>query len=238
MTLRGADAPSTGDQLRGSGHDRECSGRGAHYQVHEWGVDRDRRDGGQLPADDGNSSTLRAGRERVGRPRGRARGGAGAQPRAGARLPAASSDHALAYARATHPETLEAVTVNVDEDTRILESAWEAKDLRVPLKVLESPYREITRPVLQYVKRIRRDNPRDLLTVFIPEYVIGHWWEQLLHNQSGLRLKSRLLFQPGVMVTSVPWQLESSERVRPHRLSAMPGAERRGLGAERNRSER
>lgn len=145
---------------------------------------------------------------------------------------------ALAYARATHPETLEAVTVNVDEDTRILESAWEAKDLRVPLKVLESPYREITRPVLQYVKRIRRDNPRDLVTVFIPEYVIGPWWEQLLHNQSGLRLKSRLLFQPGVMVTSVPWQLESSERVRPHRLSATPGAERRGLGAERNRSER
>ena len=50
--------------------------------------------------------------------------------------------------------------------------------------------------------------------MFIPEYVVGHWWEQLLHNQSALRLKSRLLFTPGVMVTSVPWQLESSELVR------------------------
>jgi hypothetical protein len=80
----------------------------------------------------------------------------------------------------------------------------------VPLTVVESPYREVTRPVLEYVKGIRRESPRDLVTVFIPEYVVGRWWEQLLHNQSALRLKSRLLFQPGVMVTSVPWQLDSS----------------------------
>jgi hypothetical protein len=64
------------------------------------------------------------------------------------------------------------------------------------------------------VKRIRTDNPRDVVTVFIPEYVVGHWWEQILHNQSALRLKGRLLFQPGVMVTSVPWQLASSERAK------------------------
>ena len=70
----------------------------------------------------------------------------------------------------------------------------------MPLKVVESPYREITKPVLDYVKRVRTKNPRDVVTVFVPEYVVGHWWEQLLHNQSALRLKSRLLFQPGVMV--------------------------------------
>ena len=52
---------------------------------------------------------------------------------------------------------------------------------------------------------------RDVVTVFIPEYVVGHWWENVLHNQSALRLKARLLFQPGVMVTSVPWQLHSAE---------------------------
>jgi hypothetical protein len=51
-----------------------------------------------------------------------------------------------------------------------------------------------------------------VVTVFIPEYVVGKWWEQLLHNQSALRLKGRLLFQPGVMVTSVPYQLQSSDR--------------------------
>ncbi|GAA4614291.1 amino acid permease [Saccharopolyspora hordei] len=141
---------------------------------------------------------------------------------------------AVAYARATRPDVLEAVTVNVDDgDTRKLTAQWEDENLPVPLKVLESPYREITRPVLEYVKRIRRDSPRDVVTVFIPEYVVGHWWEQLLHNQSALRLKSRLLFQPGVMVTSVPWQLESSDRIRQKKkqqLTSMPGATRRGLG--------
>lgn len=136
---------------------------------------------------------------------------------------------AIAYARATRPDVLEGVTVNVDdEDTRALVAKWDAEDLPLPLKVLESPYREITRPLLGYVKRIRRDSPRDVVTVFIPEYVVGHWWEQLLHNQSALRLKSRLLFQPGVMVTSVPWQLESSQRVS-HRPTTVPGAVRRGL---------
>ena len=59
---------------------------------------------------------------------------------------------------------------------------------------------------------VRGESPRDVVTVFVPEYVVGHWWEQLLHNQSALRLKARLLFEPGVMVTSVPWQLRSSER--------------------------
>ena len=53
-----------------------------------------------------------------------------------------------------------------------------------------------------------------MVTVFIPEYVVGHWWEQVLHNQSALRLKGRLLFMPNVMVTSVPWQLNSSERLQ------------------------
>ncbi len=119
---------------------------------------------------------------------------------------------ALAYARATRPTVLEAITVNVDDaDTAALEAEWERREIPVALKVLDSPYREITRPVVTYVKELRSGNPNDIVTIFIPEYVVGHWWEQLLHNQSALRLKSRLLFTPGVMVTSVPWQLESSE---------------------------
>ncbi len=81
---------------------------------------------------------------------------------------------AVAYARATRPDVLEALTVNVDDaDTRRVVADWEARKLPVPLKVLESPYREITRPILAYVKRIRTDNPRDVVTVFIPEYVAG-----------------------------------------------------------------
>jgi amino acid transporter len=118
---------------------------------------------------------------------------------------------ALAYARATRPSRLEAITVNVDEgETLRLREEWDRADIPVPLTVVASPYREITRPVVEYVKQLRRESPRDIVTVFIPEYVLGHWWEQVLHNQSALRLKARLLQQRGVVVASVPYQLKSA----------------------------
>ena len=81
----------------------------------------------------------------------------------------------------------------------------------MPLKIIASPYREITRPIIEYVKSLRSGSPRDLVIVYVPEYVVGHWYEQILHNQSALRLRVRLHFIPGVMVASVPWQLRSSE---------------------------
>jgi hypothetical protein len=138
---------------------------------------------------------------------------------------------AIAYARATRPDTLTAVTVNVDEqDTRRLQAEWEQRDLPVPLTVIDSPYREITRPIIEYVKSLRRDSPRDVVTVFVPEYVVGRWWEHLLHNQSALRIKGRLLFEPGVMVTSVPWQLETAENkdLSRYDLRMSSGGPRRG----------
>ena len=105
---------------------------------------------------------------------------------------------ALAYARATRPSILEALTVDVDPDeTKALQAEWDRRDIPVPLKALDSPFREITRPIVDYVKSIRSGNPRDLVVVYIPQYVLGHWWEQILHNQSALRLKGRLLFTPG-----------------------------------------
>jgi len=120
---------------------------------------------------------------------------------------------ALAYARATRPSKLEAIIVNVDEaETARLKDEWDRADIPVPLTVVASPYREITRPVVQYVKQLRRESPRDIVTVFIPEYVLGHWWEQVLHNQSALRLKARLLQQRGVVVASVPYQLRSARK--------------------------
>ena len=137
---------------------------------------------------------------------------------------------ALSYARATRPDVLEAITVSVDDaETRQLVHKWEVSDITVPLKVVASPYREVTRPVLDYVKRISKEAPRTVVTVFIPEYVVGHWWEQLLHNQSALRLKTRLLFMNNVMVTSVPWQLTSSERVHELADHNAPGDVRRGF---------
>jgi amino acid transporter len=120
----------------------------------------------------------------------------------------------LAFARAIHPDDLTAITVRVDQaETDRLFTEWVRRDVPVPLVVIDSPYRDLTQPLLDHVREIRRRSPRDVVSVFIPEYVVGHWWEALLHNQSALRLKARLLFQPGVMVISVPWQLRSSQRV-------------------------
>jgi amino acid transporter len=122
---------------------------------------------------------------------------------------------ALAFAKATRPNILEGVYVASDaRSTDKLLQEWEDRNLGVPLKVLFSPYREVVKPIVDYASQIRKANPRGVVAVYIPEYVVGRWWEQLLHNQTALRLKGRLLFTPGVMVTSVPYQLRSSELAR------------------------
>jgi amino acid transporter len=136
---------------------------------------------------------------------------------------------ALAFAKAARPSMLEALTVSIDSDeTARLVKAWEDADTGVPLKVIASPFREVTNPIIDYVKNLRRESPRDVVTVYIPEYVVGHWWEQILHNQSALRLKGRLLFTPGVMVTSVPFHLASSTKAeqRIERETAQENARR------------
>jgi amino acid transporter len=140
---------------------------------------------------------------------------------------------ALAFAKATRPNVLEAVYVSTNpaETNRLLEE-WDQRRIDVPLKVLHSPYRELVRPIVEYATEIRQANPRGVVAVYIPEYVVGRWWEQLLHNQTALRLKGRLLFTPGVMVTSVPYQLRSSEIARERDLReeyrVRPGDLRRG----------
>lgn len=136
---------------------------------------------------------------------------------------------AISFARATRPTTLEAVTVAVDQEpTEALLAEWERRGIPVALRILDSPFREITRPIVDYVANLRRESPRDVVVIYIPEYVVGRWWEQILHNQSALRLKARLLFTPGVMVTSVPWQLESSEAASQRMERNAAGAVRRG----------
>ncbi|GAA5230307.1 APC family permease [Arthrobacter cryoconiti] len=118
---------------------------------------------------------------------------------------------ALAFARASRPSSLEAITVDLDPvETEQTIADWDRLDIPVPLTVLASPYRETLTPLISHIKAMRRDSPRDLIVVYIPEYVVGKWWEQLVHNQTALRIKTRLHFEPGVIVASVPWQLKSS----------------------------
>lgn len=116
---------------------------------------------------------------------------------------------ALNYARATRPSTITALTVQVDrDDTETLRRDWVAADLPVTLTVVSSPFRDIAGPIVRYVRQLRTESPRDLVAVYVPEYVVAHWWQELLHNQSALRLKVRLRLLGNVMVTSVPYQLD------------------------------
>jgi amino acid transporter len=144
---------------------------------------------------------------------------------------------ALAYAKATHPHDLVALTVRTDPaETAELERRWQERGVPVDLVVLDSPFREVTRPVLKYIRdraARERNQAREVVAVFIPEYVVGRWWEQVLHNQSALRLKARLLFVPGAMVISVPWLLHSSNarsRELAARLDATPADANGGAG--------
>jgi amino acid transporter len=114
---------------------------------------------------------------------------------------------ALAFAQATAPETLRAVTVAEGEDADALARLWEERGIPVPLVVIESPFRETVRPLRRYVRQLRREHPGDVISIIIPEYVVKRWWENLLHNQTALRIKSALRFEPAVTVTSVPWVL-------------------------------
>ncbi|PRA01426.1 DNA-binding protein [Arthrobacter sp. MYb211] len=118
---------------------------------------------------------------------------------------------ALAFARASRPSKLEAIIVDIEaEKTEQTLAAWDRLRIPVPITALASPYREIAGPLIEHIRSIKRESPRDLIVVYIPEYVVGHWWEQLVHNQTAQRVKNRLHYEPGVLIASVPWRLLSS----------------------------
>ncbi|WP_349828478.1 APC family permease [Brevibacterium litoralis] len=122
---------------------------------------------------------------------------------------------AISFARAARPTFLQAVSVAVDEDAAdSLQKDWDDLRMPVPLTVLASPYRELVRPIMNHIGAIRQKSPRDLVVVYIPQYIVGRWWENWLHNQTVLRLKSRLLIVPNVVVATVPWRLRSFRRNR------------------------
>jgi amino acid transporter len=117
----------------------------------------------------------------------------------------------LAYARSI-TDNVVAVHVAADEDAaevEKLEAKWHRWVPDVPLVVVESPYRSLLRPLLSYIDALHRQQPSRILTVLIPEFVATRPWEQLLHNQSALRLKGSLLFRPGIVVTSVPYHIDT-----------------------------
>jgi amino acid transporter len=137
----------------------------------------------------------------------------------------------LSYAKATRPDTITALTVNVDAAaSRRLLAEWERRGIKVPLTVVDSPYREITGPIVDYVKGRRQDAPRDVVTVYLPEFVVGqgrqpgrlsrgyfNWSTSLLHNQTTKAIRRQLKYEPGVMICIVPWILGESTEPPPLR---------------------
>ncbi|MFD3332477.1 hypothetical protein ACFWV1_07470 [Streptomyces sp. NPDC058700] len=130
----------------------------------------------------------------------------------------APSLRALSYAKTLRPSSLTAVTVAEDPaEAEVLRATWEARGIDVPLRVLNSPYRSIVQPVLRHVREAPERTGDAVISVVIPEYVVGHWWEQPLHNQSALRLKARLLFMRNVVVIDVPYRLASARELAAER---------------------
>jgi amino acid transporter len=114
----------------------------------------------------------------------------------------------LAYARSISPNVT-AVHITDDEaEIEQMRESWKALGSDIPMVIIESPYRSLVGPLLAYLDEIDRQRPDDTLTVVLPEFIARHWWEQILHNQTALRIKAALLFRPGTVVTSVPYHLE------------------------------
>ncbi|MEW9338993.1 APC family permease [Streptomyces tanashiensis] len=133
----------------------------------------------------------------------------------------APSLRALSYAKTLRPDSLTAVTVAEDPaEAEVLRATWEAHGIDVPLRVLSSPYRSIVQPILRHVRDAPERTADAVISVVIPEYVVGHWWEQPLHNQSALRLKTRLLFMKNVVVVDVPYRLASARELAAERAKA------------------
>jgi hypothetical protein len=117
--------------------------------------------------------------------------------------------HALRYAEAMRPDHLFALTVVHDSEQRSrLEEAWRHIGIDVPLEVIEDDFRDLTEPIEEFLTRTDARWADDTLTVVIPEFVVERWWENLLHNQSALLLKARLLYRKNTVVASVPWHIE------------------------------
>ena len=118
----------------------------------------------------------------------------------------AASMRALNYAQSLDADHVGAVFFAAQPDEALaLEDAWRAARIPVPLEVLEAPYRDLGDPLLRYIRELTSD-PDVAVNLVMPELVL-HGWRRILHNQRALYIKRLLLFEPRVILTSVPYQL-------------------------------
>jgi amino acid transporter len=116
---------------------------------------------------------------------------------------------ALDFAESLRPDSIHAVNIALEDgDADRIRSQWAEYHCNIPLEVLDSPYRDLTGPILDYIDRLVAENPDMVVTVVIPEHVVRRWWEQILHNHSAFALKIRLHYRPDTIIVSVPIQVD------------------------------
>lgn len=136
---------------------------------------------------------------------------------------------ALDYAIAARHDSIEAVHVSIEApDTEKLQAEWREQNIEVPLRIIESPYREVAPPLIKYIKSRREEHGSEVVTIYTPLFIVGHWWETLLHNHKGRRIRNKLMLVHGVVIAVVPWLLDSSELIYGRRSRPVPGQDRRG----------
>nr|WP_194241612.1 APC family permease [Galbitalea soli] len=136
---------------------------------------------------------------------------------------------ALDYAIAARHDSIEAIHVSIDdEETRRLQEHWIEQNIKIPLRIIDSPYREISMPLIKYIKKRREDFGSEVVTIYTPLFIVGHWWETLLHNHKSRRIRHKLMLVHGVVIALVPWLLDSSELIYGRRSRPVPGQDRRG----------
>ncbi|MCE0509243.1 APC family permease [Microbacterium aurugineum] len=134
-------------------------------------------------------------------------------------------DYAIA---AKHGKTLAVHVAVASDDAAQLQQEWADHLVPIPLVIVESPYRSFAQPVTQFIKQYREKHGSSVVTVYLPQYIVGHWWESFLHNRRARRLANQLMLVHGVSITLVPWLLDSSELIYGRRSRPLPGQERAG----------
>jgi amino acid transporter len=136
-------------------------------------------------------------------------------------------DYALA---ARHEKTLAVHVAVTKEDAKALENEWRTHEIPIPLVIVDSPYRSYVGPLAEFIRHYRETHGSSVVTVYLPQYIVGHWWETFLHNQRARRIAQQLMLIHGVSITLVPWLLDSSELIYGRRSRPLLGQDRSGVG--------
>ncbi|GAA3752146.1 APC family permease [Microbacterium kribbense] len=134
-------------------------------------------------------------------------------------------DYALA---AKHEKTVAVHVAVTKEESNALHKAWQAHAVPIPLVTIESPFRSYAGPMIEFIKQYRAEHGPTVITVYLPQYIVGHWWEKILHNRRAKRIAQQLMLVHGVTITLVPWLLDSSELIYGRRSRPVLGQERAG----------